>query len=915
MKVYLIISHTHWDREWYAPLEVFRLKLVDLIDHCLITLKKYPEYIFHLDAQTVVLDDYLAFRPSKEAELRQFITEGRLIVGPWYVQNDFYLTSGESTVRNLLEGVRTATRFGRCARIGYAPDQFGNVSQLPQILDGFRVDSFVFGRGYSKMVTDENGKRLRVNAPSEFLWKGPDGTEKLAVHMSFWYNNAQRFSEDIDRSMLHIDVADRCFDGRAATPYYLLMNGVDHLEAQDNLLPILEQMNRRLPADKRIVQVEMADYIDAVRDYIKENNIELETVEGELRMGGDMELLKGCLSSRSYLKRENVRAQNMLECRLEPLYAMLEMAGAKGAYSLDHFRYMWKELIKNHPHDSICGCSRDEVHHHMEDNFERLETTTGEILRRGQLLAAQHMGLREFGDNNYVLTVMNTTETARGGLVRVVMDFPVKENVIGFDIVDNDGKPADFDVLSHEKTMLDVFSPINLPGVMDVDRFVVLLSVPAVVALSIKGYIVKPRSAGAPLAVPAAMEKPSADKPVVMENECLKVTVTGGRVDIEDKKTGHVMENALRLEDTADKGDAYVYWPEENPQAIYSGADADVQIVEWTRFRQSVAIRHMLQLPVCYDFDAMKRAEERVDCPVILTLTLAKHEAALEVAYTVENRAKDHRIRLLVNTGLETRISVADTAFDVRHYDDLSHYPDTKSRVLPNTSFAAVEADGKGVAVFTEGEHEYEHLTDERSLAFTLVRSTGLITRNYSTFHSSSGEQWNCPDNQCLRTLSGRVGLAVFAGDAVRAGIPRQAKDFRNPLLGFFTSCDSRKFAGGRTAVQDTKLEEFFYLPDPYKAVTIPDGDSFVRATGDSLLLTAMKKAENGVGTILRYVNLSDQAVESTLTVKGFIYQTSMEEVGTEFLGQDEVTVTFGPKKILTFLVKTYPAFEQSMKG
>ena len=118
MKVYAVISHTHWDREWYAPLEVFRLKLVDLIDRCLITLKKYPEYIFHLDAQTVVLDDYLAFRPDKEAELRYFITEGRLIVGPWYVQNDFYLTSGEATVRNLLEGRRIAQRFGRCAKRG-----------------------------------------------------------------------------------------------------------------------------------------------------------------------------------------------------------------------------------------------------------------------------------------------------------------------------------------------------------------------------------------------------------------------------------------------------------------------------------------------------------------------------------------------------------------------------------------------------------------------------------------------------------------------------------------------------------------------------------------------------------------------------------------------------------------------------
>lgn len=910
MKIYAVISHTHWDREWYAPLEVFRLRLVDLIDHCLLTLKKYPAYIFHLDAQTVVLDDYLEFRPEREAELRKFITEGRLIVGPWYVQNDFYLTSGEATVRNLLEGVRTASRFGHCARVGYAPDQFGNISQLPQILDGFRVDSFVFGRGYSKMTVDGNGVRSRVDGPSEFIWRGADGTEKLAIHMCFWYNNAQRFSEDIDRAMLQVEVADRCFDGRAATPYYLLMNGVDHLEAQDNLLPVLERMNRRLPADRRIVQYEMTDYIEAIRKSLKENRITLETVEGELRMGGDRELLKGCLSSRSYLKRENVRAQNRLECRLEPLYAMLEMAGARGAYSLDHFRYMWKELIKNHPHDSICGCSRDEVHHHMEDNFERLKTTADEMLHRGQLLTAQHIELRDFRPENYVLTVMNTTETDRGGVVRVVMDFPVKEHVTGFRITDRDGNPVDFEVLSHESTMLDVFSPVNLPGVMDVDRYTVLADIPSVEALSVRGYTVTPLADAALPAKPAAGDRPSAERPIVMENEFLRVTVFGDRVDVEDRTTGYTVTDALHLEDTADKGDAYIYWPEDGAEAIYSDETAAVRVEEWNRFRQRVSVRHVLQLPEGYDFDAMRRRSETVACPVTLVLSLARHQPFLEIAYTVENHAKDHRLRLLIHTGLKTAVSVADTAFDVQHYGELSHYPDTKSRVLPNASFAALEAGNKGVAVFTEGEHEYEHLVGQTALAFTLVRSTGLINQNYTTFHSSSGEQWNCPENQCLRTLSGRMGMAVFAGEAVRAGIPRQAKNFRNALTGFFTSCDRRKFSGGRTAVQDTKLEELFYLPDPYRKVTVPNGVSFVRMTGESLLLTAMKKAENGAGIILRYVNLSDDTVRSTLTVKGLIYRTSLEEVGAEFLGQDEVTVSFGPKKILTFLVKTYPDSE-----
>ena len=903
MITYAVISHTHWDREWYEPLEIFRLKLVDLIDHCLETLNTYPDYIFHLDAQTIVLEDYLEFRPDKEAELRKFITDGRLIVGPWYVQNDFYLTSGESTVRNLLAGIRIANRFGRCARVGYAPDQFGNISQLPQILDGFQLNSFIFGRGYCKTVTDENGNLNRVATPTEFIWKGPDGTEKLAIHMCYWYNNAQRFSEDIDRAMVHIETADRGFENRAATPYYLLMNGVDHLEAQDNLLPILAKMNERLPEDKRILQYDLADYVEAVKSYIKDNRIELETVEGELRQGDDFSLLKGCLSSRSYLKHQNDLAQNMLECRLEPLYSMLELAGARGAYSVDHFRYLWKTLIKNHAHDSICGCSRDEVHHHMEDNFARLSTTTNELWHRGQLLVAQHMDLREFSDENYVITVTNTTEAEMGGLVEVVMDFPATENVTSFGVVDNDGNPVQFEVLSHEKAFLDLITAINLPGIMDVDRYTVRLDVPAVAAMAVKGYIVKPHT-GEEAEYTSVTKPISAREPVVMENESLRVIIKGGSVSIQDKKSGFVADDAIHIEDSADKGDAYIYWPEENQQFIYADENAEVEVLEWSDKRKSVAVHYDLVVPSYYDFQKMKRADEKVSCPVSLTFTLAAHEEFVNIDYSVENRAKDHRIRLLVNTGIKSCVSFADSAFDIRCYDDSSHFAETKSRALPNATFAALEDAGKGVAVFTIGEHEYEHLSDGATLAFTLVRANGFINQNYNTFHFSSGYHWQAPENQCLRTVSGRIGITVYEGSFISAGIPVKAKKFRNPLSGFFTSCDRKKFSGGRTAVQDTRLEEFFYLPDPYEAVRIPDGESFVRATGEGLLLTAIKKAENGVDTVLRYVNLSEETVESTLSVKGMIYQTSLEEVGLTCLGRDEVKVTFDPKKILTFLIK-----------
>ena len=175
-KVFCIISHTHWDREWYMSFEKFRLKLVDLIDRLIGLIEEYPEYVFHLDAQTIVLEDYLEIRPQNREILKKYIQSGNIIIGPWYLQNDFYLTSGEATIRNLIEGTRLAEEFGACAKVGYAPDQFGHISQMPQILSNFGIDNYLFARGFSAYFRGEDGNNYRHWSPLEFKWRGPDVT-------------------------------------------------------------------------------------------------------------------------------------------------------------------------------------------------------------------------------------------------------------------------------------------------------------------------------------------------------------------------------------------------------------------------------------------------------------------------------------------------------------------------------------------------------------------------------------------------------------------------------------------------------------------------------------------------------------------------------------------------------------------
>lgn len=892
MKTFCVISHTHWDREWYMPLESFKLRLVDLIDRLLIILEENPKYIFHLDAQTIVLEDYLAFRPGKRDILKKYISENRLIIGPWYLQNDFYLTSGEATIRNLIEGHKIAAEFGACSKVGYAPDQFGNISQLPQILDGFGIDNFIFGRGLKRELPDGSP------CPTEFIWEGADGTKSLAIHMRYWYNNAQHFPPETADSVEMIDNMEKAFEGIAITPYILMMNGVDHLEAQPDLLPILENVNAAYAGAKVIKQYIMQEYVDAVKAYIKENGTELVIKKNELRSGHDGEILQGTLSSRSHLKIANVKAQTMLENKLEPIYSMLELSGASGAYSLDHFRYMWKELMKNHPHDSICGCSRDEVHHHMEDNYERLETTTEDMLDRGLKCAAIHLDTKTADFDEYIIAVANTTQTAQTGVCKVVVDIRTVEDYKGIEIVDADGNPADFEVFNKTTAVRDGFSPLNLPGNFEVHRYEINL-IAEVEPFAIRGYAV--RRAAATNTIEKCVENDSK----TLENEFLKATVSeSGAVDLLCKATGKVYKNVLDIEESCDRGDSYMRFASNDPFIYGRDFPADIKVCENNKYVKSISITKDIVSPAYYDFNKFCRSSETVVSKVTTELVLKAGSDKLEILFTVDNKASDHRLRLLIDTDIKSSVAIADIPFDIVGHTDGDHHPDTYSKVLPNSTFALLENSGEGFAVFTEGTHEFEHLDDLKTLAFTMVRATGVISRNMETGKPVGGEQWACPANQCHHTISGRIGLMPYAGSYIEVNVPVKSVQFRTGLLAYYTSCDERRFMQGRSAVQATDLGGFYYLPDPYKDVKIPDNKSFINVEGRGTLVTALKKAEAEDAIVLRTVNLSEN--ETTLNVKasGDIILTKMDEVSEKSIGKNAASTPMPPKKIVTVKIK-----------
>ncbi len=111
MQTIHVISHTHWDREWYRPFQVFRARLVGLIDALLVLMDKHSEYaFFHLDGQTALLEDYLEIRPEQEPRLKRLIGEGKILVGPWYTQPDEFPRQRRGTDPQPPHGRRIAAR-------------------------------------------------------------------------------------------------------------------------------------------------------------------------------------------------------------------------------------------------------------------------------------------------------------------------------------------------------------------------------------------------------------------------------------------------------------------------------------------------------------------------------------------------------------------------------------------------------------------------------------------------------------------------------------------------------------------------------------------------------------------------------------------------------------------------------------
>jgi mannosylglycerate hydrolase len=842
-----VVPHTHWDREWYLPFEDFRIRLAEVVDEAIATLEARAEYRFTLDGQTVLLEDYLEIRPEMAGRLRALLAEGRLETGPSYVLPDEFLVGGESLVRNLLHGLAVCERHGAPpAPVGYLPDSFGHPAQLPQILLGFGLDTFVFSRG----LGDD---RERVGG--RFRWKAPDGSEVLALPQPVDYAAAAAIGHSVrstqeDRGanaadrVEHILRAERHMLADPGFRDLFLGNGYDHARLQDDLPEVLADLRALKPhVVARIAR--LSDYTDA----IKREPGDLPVLEGELAGGARANVLRGVNSSRMPLKQANERCERALQAA-ETLCALATRC-SDFRYPQGELRHAWRELLRNHPHDSICGCSVDEAHDDMAPRFRAALQIALRVSDRAlhALGAAGGAGDNEFEPYGTDGRYRWGYRPLPGGAVRVdgvrgvgsfanVLPF-ARRRLVALDI------PAELDGMASLRAG-------GRPVQVKEGQAWFELEVPGFSAETV-GLERGPGSGGTARAVDER----------TIENARYRVTAGhDGTLTVEDRRSGATLAGTHRLEDVADRGDSYTFCPLEGERPL-SPETARVRVSAPGPVFAELEIATELRLPVALAEDRTKRSTERIACPVHTRVRLAASSERLEFETTVDNRVRDHRLRVHFPTPQRPTTVRGEGHFAVAHRTPRPVW--NRAWVEPphdtNHTLGAVAAGG--VALYASGLPEYE-VTQDGALALTLLRCVGWLSRgDLSTRRGHAGPQLPVPGAQC-------EGLHRFEY-ALEVGEPSDAELLRRS--------------------QDQRFE--FVQSGPGANFKAP-----IEVEGD-VVVAALKRAEDGDGLVLRAFNPGAEAV--AFRVPGAVKRCRLDETP---LGP--VPAAIGPGQIVTLRLPSH---------
>ncbi|MDH6463720.1 mannosylglycerate hydrolase [Micromonospora sp. A200] len=810
----IVVPHTHWDREWYEPFQRFRLRLVALLDDVFDRMERDERQRFTLDGQLAAVDDYLEVRPERREQVIALVRAGRLAVGPWQILLDEFLCSGENIVRNLERGLTRSAELGGAMPVGYLPDMFGHIAQMPQLLAGAGLAHACVFRG----VPD----RVRTHA---FAWQAPDGTTVRTEYLPGGYGNAAGLMDDAALvTRRATDLADRLGGWRSegAGGPTLAMYGTDHAAPAPDAPDLLAA------ADVDGIRFRLgtlAEYFAAQPTTVDG----LPTVRGELRSHARANILPGVISVRAHLKQAMGRAERRVERYAEPLAALWHDP------SVQRFLDMaWTRLIDASCHDSVTGCGCDET-------AEQVAARLAEADQLGRAVC-DLVGARlaaAVPRDGYL--VFNPGPTARTALVRLDVEAPDGAAV---GLAGADGTTVGAQVLDRARTLLadDLVPAVDLPGVLnrvhgrelygqEVTRWSVSPADATLTfevarhgdpAFDVADVRLALADAGRPdhwrvrivaaprLTVAALVDVPAlghaAVRPVPLPAGAAPVpgpvtvadrSLDNGllRVDVAEDGTlrlstpdGVTVDGVGRIVDGGDVGDSYNYAPPTADELVDKPRAVRTVVRHAGPLVAVVDVVREYRWPVAADVDAGSRAVDREAVVVTTRVELRSGERFARLRLEFDNRCDDHRVRLHLPLPSPARTSYAEGQFAVveRGLTAEGGGGEVPLPTFPASGFVAAGGADGALAVLLTQPTEYQLTDSGRELAVTVLRSIGMLSRNRHALRDEpAGPQLPTPSAQCRGERTVELAVLPFRGEWHGAGVTEAAEAYRHEPLAF----------------------------------------------------------------------------------------------------------------------------------
>ncbi len=872
-----VVPHSHWDREWYFTTSRSKIYLMKDLKDVLDTLEKDKDFkYFMLDAQGSLLDDYIKWMPQDQERITRLVKEKRLIIGPWYTQSDQLVISGESIVRNMYYGMKRCEEFGGYMNVGYVPDSFGQSGNMPQIYKEFGIDDTLFWRGVSDDMVNH----------TDFNWRGDDGSIVFTTQIPFGYYIGGNIPEDSEKSEEFWQ--KECFEkaGKgSSTKNIYFPNGFDQAPIRTNLPEIIRERNAKDPDNEYV--------ISCIEDYIKDvksENPTLEQVQGELVIAKHMRIHKSIFSSRSDLKVLNTQVQNYVTNVMEPLLALSYKLG--NDYPHKVVEEIWKLLFENAAHDSIGSCISDTANEDVYMRYKQARDIAVNIVELHSRLIAT--SIKNKADMTF--TLINTLPQRRNDTILVKTYIPGGD----FAIVDEKGNKIDYTIIESrdltdyvlsQTIKLDPSRKFYIPEkVLEAVLAIKTEDVPAL------GYVQYSLDINDNSSVPMKNND-------TLENEFYSISVAeNGSLTILDKENNVTYKNQAVLVENGDDGDSFNYSPPREDMEIYS---TDSKF-EYKICGNDLYSKTKIDFTMIVPKDLEERAEGAASTtlPVTLEVGLRKGSKVIDFNVHVDNNGLSHRLCVIFDSQITSKFNYADQQFGLikrpNYYEkemnlymedlenrtekkagiqelanwanDQSSWQEPPISIEPAQSYVSLTDGNSGIAVIPQGVREYEVLDDSR-IRLTLFRTYGFMGKENLIYRPgrASGERIiETPDAQLLKEMDFSFGFMTYNSDINDSNVDTLAKAYNTPVEVYTYA----EFLNGRLIFSQREIEG-----------TKPSRASLFE-TENKLVVSAIKKAEDDQGLILRLFNGKDHKnISDTIKFNFDIsqaYYTNLKEEKTE---------------------------------